>query len=215
MWNVNDSFWVKSTRHGLEFAATAAGTVRENLRCAEHVTPAFSVRDSEAVLTVGVGLARQIGCVARASAMPRAGFSFCCHALSVAWRPWPLERNSLLRHGFVRIAALIRRTAGRSGYTCLGLSLSHGSVLVELEVVLYSNEGEACTVIDTSREPLPVCVALPRFRMRKPEWLRTALAVTDKLCTCRRLVLSDIVQLRSSKVWRFKFLTACSPHTGN
>ena len=66
---------MKSTRHGLEFAATAAGTMRQNLRCAEHVTPAFSVRDSHAVLTVGVGVARQIGYVARASAMPRAGFS--------------------------------------------------------------------------------------------------------------------------------------------
>ena len=122
---------------------------------------------------------------------------------------------------FRGIALLIRRTAGRSGYTCLALSLSHGSVLVELEAALYSDAGEACTIIDTSREPLPVCVALPRFRFRKPEWLlfplqlRTALGVTDKLCTCRRSLLSDIVQLTSSKVWRFKFATACSPHTGN
>ena len=145
--------------------------MRQNLRCTEHVTPAFSVRDSHAVLTVCVGVARQIGCVARASAMPRVGFSCCCHALFVAWRPWPLERISLLRHGFVGIAALIRRTAGRSGYTCLELSLSHGSVLVELEVVLYSNAGEVCTIIDKSREPLPERVALPRFRFRKPEWL--------------------------------------------
>ena len=155
---MNDKFWVNNTRHGLEFAATAAGTMPQNLRFAEHVTPTFSVRDSHAILTVGVGRARQIGCVTRASAMPRVGFSFCCHALFVAWRPWPLQRVLLLRHGFVGIAALIRRTAGRSGYTCLELSLSHESVLVELEAVLYSDAGEACTIIDTSREPLPVCV---------------------------------------------------------
>ena len=144
--------------------------MRQNLRHAEHVTPAFSVRDSHAVLTVGVGLARQIVYVARPSAMPRAGFSFCCHALSVAWRPWPLERVLLLRHGFVGIALLIRRTVGRSGYTCLELSLFHGSVLVELEAVLYSDAGEVCTIIDTSREPLPVCVPSPFFRMQKHDW---------------------------------------------
>ena len=155
--------------------------MRQNLRHAEHVTRAFSVRDSHAVLTVGEGLARQIGCVARASAMPRAGFSFCCHALFVAWRPWPLQRVLLLRHGFVGIALLIRRTAVRSGYTCLELSLSHGSVLVELEAVLLSDAGEACTIIDTSREPLPVCVALPRFRMRKPEWLLIRISFAQHL----------------------------------
>ena len=75
-WNVNDNFWVKNTRQGLAFAAIAAGTMRQNLRYTEHVTPAFSVRDSQAVLTVGVGLARQIGYVGPASAMPRAGLSF-------------------------------------------------------------------------------------------------------------------------------------------
>ena len=48
-----------------------------------------------------------------------------------------------------------------------------------------------------------------------PLQLRAALAVTDKLCTCRRSLLLDIVQLTSSNVWRFKFVTACSPHIGN
>ena len=135
------------------------------------MTPAFSVRDSEAVLTVCVGLARRIGYVARPFRNASRWVFFCCHALFVAWRPWPLQRVLLLRYGFVGIALIIRRTAGRSRYTCLELSLSHGSVLVELEAVLYSDAGVACTIIDTSREPLTVCVALPRFRFRKHEWL--------------------------------------------
>ena len=151
---------------GLILPQWREGTMRLNLRCAEHVTPAFSVRDSEAVRTVTSDRVRR-ACFRNASRW----VFFCCHALFVAWRPWPLQRVLLLRHGFVGIALLIRRTAERSGYTCLEVSLSHRSIIVELEVVLYSDAGEACTIIDTSREPLPVCVALTRIRMQKHEWL--------------------------------------------
>ena len=180
--------------------------MRQNLRHAEHVTPAFSVRDSEAVLTVGVGRCTsdrvRHACFRNASRW----VSFCCHALFVAWRPWPLQRVLLLRHGFVRIALLVRRTAGRSGCTCLALSLSHGSVLVELEAVLYSDAGEACTIIDTSREPLPVCVALPRFRFRKPEWLLIRFSFGQHLplrTSCARAAArcSQILMFNSRPAW--------------
>ena len=143
---MNDIFWDQHFGDGLDW------------RYAEQVTPAFSVRDSEGSSHGGCG---DLHFLSRTSCMlPQClalGF-FCCHTLLGAWRPWPLERILLSRHGFVGVAVLIRRAAGRSRHTML----SRGSVLVELEAVLYSDAGEACTTIDTSRKPPRGCVALPR-----------------------------------------------------
>ena len=92
------------------------------MRYAEHVTPALSVRDSEALLTVVwtcTSHQERRACFRNASRW----VSFAA-TLFGAWRPCPLERILLSRHGFVGVAVLIRRAAGRSRHTCCPVEAS-------------------------------------------------------------------------------------------
>ena len=121
---MNDIFWDQHFGHGLDFAAIAAVALWEKkMRYAEQVTPAFSVRDSEAVLTVVWDL-HFTSSTSRMLPQCLALCFFCCHTLLGAWRPWPLERILLSRHGFVGVAVLIRRAAVRSRHTCCPVETS-------------------------------------------------------------------------------------------
>ena len=105
----------------------------------------------------GVGLALHIKNVAHASAMPRAGFLLLPHT---AWSLAAMASGA----DFTVTSRFrgSRRPHSQGGGAIQAHMLSRGSVLVELEAVLYSDAGESCTIIDTSRKPPPGCVALPR-----------------------------------------------------
>ena len=112
------------------------------MRCAEHVTPALSVRDSEAVLTVVWDLHFTSS---TSRMLPRClalGF-FCCLTLFGSdFTVTSRFRGSRCPHS-------------QGGGAIQAHMLSRGSVLVELEAVLYSVAGEACTISRPVENRLP------------------------------------------------------------
>ena len=150
---------------------------------------------------VGGGIARQIRYIARASALPRAVFLLL---------PRAVRRLAAMALG-VDFTVTSRFRGNRRAHSQDG-STHAWNARCPMEASLLNLK-----LLFTRMQKRRGITTLWNAKTRVASYqlqLRTALAVADKLCTCRSLPV-DVVQLTSSKVRRFAFGTACSPHTYN